>query len=123
MARFLIIDDEKMVRSTLRKILEKNDHQVLEAHNGREGLQIYGDNQDIDIVITDIIMPEVEGIQVIMELRKRKPDQKILAISGGGRTKNQDYLKAATQLGANATLAKPFSVKDVVATVQKCLAQ
>jgi YesN/AraC family two-component response regulator len=123
MARFLIIDDEKMVRSTLRKILEKNRHEVLEAHNGREGLKVFGDRKDIDIVITDIIMPEVEGIQVIMELRKRNPDQKVMAISGGGRTKNQDYLKAATQLGANATLAKPFSVKDVLTTVQQCLAE
>ncbi len=123
MARFLIIDDEKMVRSTLRKVLEKFNHEVLEATNGKEGLKVYGDRKDIDLVITDIIMPEMEGVEVILELRKRTPGQKILAISGGGRTKNQDYLKTAEQLGANATLSKPFSVNDVIATVRECLAQ
>lgn len=119
MATILVTDDEALVRLTLRKILEKEGHCVLEAGNGAQASAVTAEIS-IDLLITDIIMPEREGIETIMALRKTQPQLRILAISGGGRSASLDYLTTAELLGANATLSKPFG-KDALLAVVKTL--
>ena len=121
MARILIIDDEELVRFTIRQILEAAGHDVGEAKNGAEGLTRFKTNP-YELVITDIIMPEKEGIETIIELHRDFPATRIIAISGGGRTRNLDFLKLAGQFGAAVSLAKPFSDDELIAAVDSCLA-
>ncbi len=121
MARILVVDDEVLVRMTLRQMLEADGHEVEEASNGRDGVALQAE-QDFDLVLTDIIMPEQEGIETIVHLRRRNPQLKIIAISGGGRTKNMDFLKIAAHVGADETLAKPFSTSELTSAVNRCLA-
>jgi CheY-like chemotaxis protein len=120
-ARLLIIDDEKLARLTLRKILENAGHEVIEATNGTEGISMYRANP-CDLVITDIIMPDKEGIETILELKHDYADLRIIAISGGGRTRNLDFLKLAKEHGANKVLAKPFSRDELMNAVSVVLA-
>jgi len=120
MAKLLIIDDEILARLTLRKILENSGHEVLEAANGTEGIALARANK-CDLVITDIIMPDKEGIETIIELKRDFADLRIIAISGGGRTRNLDFLKLALQYGASKVLAKPFSQSDLSSAIQGVL--
>ena len=94
----------------LVKLLEREDFRVLEAGTGLEALQIL-DYFIPDMVITDIIMPDQDGIGTINELKKRYPEIKIIAISGGGRMLSKDYLGIAKILGAHHTFSKPFDTK------------
>ncbi|MEO5957891.1 MAG: response regulator [Opitutaceae bacterium] len=84
MARILLIDDDDDVRTVLRLTLIHFGHTVIEARNGREGLELFAEARP-ELVITDIVMPEKEGLEVIIELRAHRPPVKIIAISGGGR--------------------------------------
>ncbi len=122
MARLLVIDDEKLARLTLRKILERAGHEVVEATNGSEGIAMYR-SRPFDAVITDIIMPDKEGVETIIELKRDFPQVRLIAISGGGRTRNLDFLKLAMQYGAEKILAKPFSQDDLVDAVESLLAK
>ncbi|HVO14548.1 MAG TPA: response regulator [Alphaproteobacteria bacterium] len=90
------------------------------AEDGEKGVAMFG-GSTFDLVVTDIIMPEKEGIETIIELRQRDPKVKIIAISGGGRTSNQIFLDVAKKFGAVDVLAKPFTPKQLLATVQKAL--
>ncbi len=122
MARILIIDDEDELRSMLRQMLEPAGHQVTEAVNGAEGIQL--DEQDThDLIITDIIMPEKEGVETIIALRRADPDLPIIAISGGGRLEATDFLTMAKKLGARRTLSKPFRRDQLLEAVGDCLAR
>ena len=121
MARILIIDDEELVRLTLRQMLERAGHDVEEARNGREGLDVYR-QKPAELVITDIIMPEKEGIETIIELRRDYPEVRIVAISGGGRMKDMDYLRLAREFGAHCVLAKPFQIADVLDAIRDAMA-
>ncbi len=121
MARILVIDDEELARFTMREILEGAGHEVAEARNGNQGLA-FQKAQLFDLVVTDIIMPDKEGVETIIELKRDFPDLPIIAISGGGRTRNLDFLKLAEQYGAQKILAKPFSEEDLVEAVKTCLA-
>ena len=89
MANILVVDDEELVRATLRQMLESADHVVFEAANGKEALRSF-ENRAVDLVITDIIMPEKEGIETIIDLRKIAPNLRIVAISGGNRARDRD---------------------------------
>lgn len=120
MARILVVDDEDLVRLTLRQMLEAAGHVVFEAANGRDGVALQAE-QPVDLVLTDIIMPDQEGIETIVQLRRKNPRLKIIAISGGGRMKNMDFLKIAANVGADATLAKPFSTRELTEAVNRCL--
>lgn len=121
MARILLIDDDESVRTMLRTMLEYHRHTVMEAHDGREGLQLLPKARP-DLVITDLVMPEQEGIEVITTLRKTHPALKIIAISGGGRTNSSDdYLVMARRLGADLTLAKPFAHAALLAAIAELL--
>jgi DNA-binding response OmpR family regulator len=112
MARILVIDDDRDVREMLRRILEHDGHEVIEASNGEAGVRLYRE-RPADVVITDIIMPEKEGIETIRDLRRENPQIKIIAISGGGRIGPSDYLNAARMLGAKKTFSKPFSRQEL----------
>jgi DNA-binding response OmpR family regulator len=113
MARILLIDDEDLVRATLRYALERAGHAVTEAANGREGIKALS-RGGIDLVITDIVMPEIEGIGVILQVRRLPEPPKVVAISGAGSLRTGDYLSWATHLGADAVLAKPFRMSEIV---------
>ena len=120
MARILIIDDDDSVRAMLRLTLAHHGHTVIEARNGKEGLERFAPAA-ADLLITDIVMPEQEGLGVLMELRKRQPPVKIIAISGGGQQSAVDYLHMAKLLGATKVLAKPFSNEALMAAVNELL--
>jgi DNA-binding response OmpR family regulator len=107
--RVLVIDDDSAFRNMLRQFLERAGYQVTVASNGREGLACF-QNQGADLVISDILMPEIEGLETIVALRRMQPALPILAISGGGHLfGNTHPLRAAKKLGARMTLTKPFS--------------
>lgn len=120
MADILIIDDDGDLRSTMRRILEKDGHRVREAADGAEGISLFRE-QIPDLVITDLIMPEKEGIETIQELSAEAPDVPILAVSGGGAVGPGGPLMDAELLGATATLAKPFSVETLQEKVRSLL--
>ena len=122
MARILIIDDEDELRSMLRQMLEQAGHEVTEAVNGAEGIKLYEQDRP-DLVITDIIMPEKEGVETIIALRRADPDLPIIAISGGGRLQATDFLTMARKLGARRTLSKPFRRDQLLEAVDECLAK
>ena len=116
--RVLVIDDEDLVRETVRAILTAAGHEVSVATDGVHGLEVLK-TQPFDLVISDILMPEKEGIQTILEVRETCPFIKIIGMSGGGRTKNFDPLRIAGKAGAHRTLAKPFLPEDLLNTVQE----
>jgi DNA-binding NtrC family response regulator len=120
MARVLVIDDNPDIRAILREAFELHDYEVAVASNGRAALRIVRE-QPVDVVITDIFMPEQDGIETILELRRDFPNVKIIAMSGGGTTGNMSYLPAAQQLGAVHSISKPFDCLAVVATVREML--
>jgi CheY-like chemotaxis protein len=120
MAKILLVDDDPMVRETVRQILIADDHLVTLAEDGRKAVEIFR-NAEFDLVITDIIMPEKDGIEIITELRRTRPAVRILAISGGGRMGNTDFLRIAERLGATAAVAKPFDPDELIEKVASCL--
>jgi CheY-like chemotaxis protein len=120
MARILVIDDEELIRETIRMKLELSGHVVIEAANGVEGLRALEDGL-FDLVVTDIIMPEQEGIETIRKIRHRDPQVAIIAISGGGRGRNYQFLDIAKKLGANEALSKPFTGSQLLALVETTL--
>jgi len=122
MARVLIIDDEEFIRLTLREALEADGHAVITAANGDDGLRKFA-VEACDVVITDILMPEKEGIETIIELRKARPDVRIVVISGGARVNSLDFLEVAKKFGAAAALRKPFAMTELCRVVNECLAK
>jgi DNA-binding response OmpR family regulator len=121
MPKILVIDDDVMVRNTISKVLRHSGFEVIVAEDGVRGLASFRRERP-DLVITDIIMPEKEGIETIIEMRREHPDTKIIAVSGGGRIGNADFLGMATSLGAAAVIAKPFLPEDLISQVKSCLA-
>lgn len=131
MSSVLIIDDELEVSHALRRVLERAGHTVTTSLSGAEGLAAF-EATPIDLVITDIIMPRMHGVAVIQAIRARRPETRIIAISGGGNfgpleyqpeaITTSAYLAVATQAGADAVLTKPFDKADLLATVQRLLA-
>ncbi|MFC1673240.1 response regulator [Pseudomonadota bacterium] len=121
MARILVVDDEELVRFALCTILEDNGHEVEEAANGNECLEVLKKAPAFDIAIVDIFMPEKEGTETILELRRDYPDLKLIAISGGGQTGDLSYLKVAKTFGADMILPKPLTESDVVIAVNSLL--
>jgi DNA-binding response OmpR family regulator len=117
----LVIDDDEDVRSCIRNILEHSGYSVLVAENGKVGIDICRHNP-VDLVIVDLFMPEKEGIETIIELRKEYADLKILAISGGIPGYGPDhFLHIAQKLGADGTLDKPFNMQQLLSKVENLL--
>jgi DNA-binding response OmpR family regulator len=119
-ARILIIDDEDQPRRMLQQVLIRAGYEVVEARDGNQGLQLFRVSQT-DLIITDILMPEKEGLETIIDLRREFPAVKIIAISGGGRTGNLNFLEVAKRLGAQRTLQKPFELQEMLIAVRELL--
>jgi DNA-binding response OmpR family regulator len=120
MSLILLIEDDKELRCMIRSALVRKDFNVLEADNGKEAL-IQFKPGIIDLVITDLLMPEEDGLEVIMKIREKKPGIKIIAISGGGKAGPGSYLNLAKGLGADAVFSKPFSIGELVSKIESLL--
>lgn len=120
MAKILVFDDEPSILLMIKKMLEKAGYDVDIALNGKVGMELFEKNKP-DLLITDLIMPEKEGLETIFELRRKYPDLKIIAISGGGRIGPDGYLPGAKLLGANAVFSKPLVPKEFLAAIADLL--
>jgi CheY-like chemotaxis protein len=118
--KILIIDDEEQIRLAFKEMLGRFGYEVLEAANGEEGLALQRE-KTADLVITDIIMPDKEGLETIRELRQEFPEVKIIAISGGGQIGSDQYLDVARKLGAACTLKKPVGLEQLRQEVHRLL--
>lgn len=117
MATILVIEDEPLVRRTLVRILARNGHEVIEAKDGREGLKRFNEQRP-DIVITDVYMPDKEGIETICELHHDAPHLPIVVMSGGAGGSGS-ALNVAMKLGASASLSKPFRPEELLSIVKR----
>lgn len=121
MVKILVVDDEKPIRCLLADMLGKDGHSVQVAENGKQAVELFHQSP-ADLVITDLVMPEKNGIDVIMELKGKYPNVQIVAISGGGGiTGSFDYLPIAKLVGAVTVLNKPFTLSDVRAAVSMAI--
>lgn len=120
MQRILIIDDDHHILLMIKKMLERAGFEVDLASNGVEGLELFQRIQ-ADLVITDIIMPEKEGLETIREMKRLQPELKIIAMSGGGKISADNYLETAKIFGASMVLEKPFSQKTMILAVSDLL--
>ncbi len=120
MAKILVIDDELQAREMMKEMLVREGHEVEAAANGADGLRVFS-KQKSDLVVTDLIMPEKEGIETIMELKRIVFNVKIIAVSGGGRYDPKDSLKMAQDLGADVVFKKPFERKEFISAVRELL--
>ncbi len=120
MPSILIVDDDSMVRKMLVKVFQNENYITHDASNGKSALKVFRD-ENVDVVITDIVMPDMEGIETIRELRKINPDVKIIAFSGGGALSPEGYLKIAASMGARYTFQKPFDINELKEAVKKLL--
>ena len=118
-ARVIVIDDQEPIRRIIRRALEHEGYEVLEASDGEKGVDLLRRN-GAALVITDIFMPGQDGIQTLRQIRKEFPGVKVIAMSGGGVT-GQDLTQGAELLGAARTLDKPFTTRDVVGLVEAVL--
>jgi DNA-binding response OmpR family regulator len=114
MTKILLVEDEERIRSLLKEVLESEGYEVQEASSGKEALQSHARSSP-DLILTDIVMPDTEGIEMIIKIRKSDPNVKIVAMSGG------DYLDMAKKLGADCTLTKPFSNQTLLDAVKATL--
>jgi len=116
MATILIIDDEKGIRSLLREVLENEGHQVIEASNGRKGMELYL-KAPTDLVIMDILMPVKDGMEATWQLTHEFPDAKIIAMTAGRGDTN--FLDVVKLFGAHRALEKPFKMEDMLQAVRE----
>lgn len=120
MARILVIDDQASIRRVVRRALELDGHEIIEAEEGEAGLALLASAQ-VALVITDIFMPGLDGIVTLREIRTRFPAVKVMVISGGDETGLMDLRRDAELLGAVTSLPKPFDAKELLATVRGIL--
>ena len=120
MALILVIDDDPALRTTIKRILTNAGHSVLEAEDGAAGLEQLKERGPA-LVVTDIYMPNMEGIEMIREIRRLNPEIKIAAMSGGSPSGNEPILLWAQRTGADAILPKPFRSAELVETVNRLL--
>ncbi len=118
----IVVDDEAQMRLALRRMLEKEGYSVREAEDGDKAIRIHREKQ-ADLIITDIIMPDKEGLGTILELKSEFPDVKIFAMSGGGKNSPEQYLRMATGLGVDRVFLKPFNREDILSAVAETLAK
>jgi DNA-binding response OmpR family regulator len=120
MAAILVIDDDEIMNDMLVQLLTDAGYDVDSARDGLQGMKRI-DARQYDLIITDIVMPEKEGIETIMEIRKRHKTVPIIAISGGGKLGPQQYLHMAQQFGADYAFPKPFNNEHFLGAVRECL--
>ena len=121
MAHVLVMDDEEPLRGVLVRALERAGHEAFEAENGADGLKQVK-NRPVDLVVTDLVMPEMDGLEFIRELGRLRPGTRVIAISGGGIWDKESLLTVAGMLGALKTLSKPFELSDFLKLVDEVLA-
>ncbi len=122
MPRILVIDDDDLIRVMLHQMLEDAGYDVAVAANGDEGIKLFHE-QAADLIITDIIMPEKEGWETIVELKRDYPRVKIIAISGGGRIGPYSYLMVAKRFGAERVFTKPLKKDELLKAIRELLAE
>ena len=113
----LVIEDDADVRNMIRMILADEGYSVVDASNGLEGMKKLNQGP-FDLIVTDMLMPEKEGIETIREIKKQSPSTKIVAISGGGICIPENYLNLALMMGADASLCKPFGRQELLDTIR-----
>jgi DNA-binding NtrC family response regulator len=118
--RILVVDDDASIRRTLNILLTKAGYEVIQASDGSEAIRLWRDRGG-DLVITDLHMPQKDGIQTIIELLSHSPGTRIIAMSGGGQTKRLDLLGNMALLGSVLTIEKPFTLAEMMAVVGRAL--
>lgn len=118
--RIMVVDDDPGIRRALHILLTRSGYDVTQARDGMEALRLWRDAGG-DLVITDLHMPEKDGIEMILELLSHTPETRIIAMSGGGQTRRLDLLGNATTLGAVLTIEKPFTLDEMMAMVRRAL--
>lgn len=118
MARILVIDDDEIVRAALSGVLNARGHEVTDTESGETAIRLHRE-QPFKLIVTDILMPDFDGIEVIRRFRQVDPGIKIIAISGGGWADPDQFLSMAQRLGAVATFSKPFDWEALVAAVER----
>lgn len=121
MARVILVDDDPEVRRVYRIALQRAEHEVIEAENGKQVFSLLAEAH-ADVIVTDILMPEMDGIETIGKLKEIAPTLKIIAMSGGGRLGADYYLDLASKLGAARVLSKPIRPVDLTTAVSEVLA-
>jgi DNA-binding response OmpR family regulator len=116
----LLVEDDEQLRELLKMLLTSAGYEVSEASDGTPVFAMH-QQQRFDLVITDLVMPDFDGLAVIMELRRIDQDVRIIAMSGGGKGKGEDYLRIAQKLGAHLTLSKPFGNQEFLDAVRQTL--
>ncbi len=121
MARILVIDDDPAMRRMVSRILADAGYEVIEAKDGREALKQMAAFDPV-VIVTDIVMPEMEGIEFILHVRKLQPGAKVIAMSGGGKAATRElFLRMAKSLGADTVLEKPFGADTLLDAVRNLL--
>ncbi len=122
MALVMIVDDDQQILRLLAEIIEKEGHQIVSAEDGEQAFQQF-QKHPIDLVITDLLMPNKEGLELIQELRSIRPELKIIAYSGGGQMKPDNYLDFAKGMGADRVFSKPIPIKELTAAVADLISE
>ncbi len=120
MAGIMIVEDQAEFREMLKEALSRRKYSIIEASDGKEAMLKFKASI-VDLVVTDILMPEEDGLKVIMKLKEIKPGIKIIAISGGGKAGHGNYLNLAKALGADDILSKPFSLSTLISRIEELL--
>ena len=116
----LVIEDDLELQEFVKEFLEESGYRILLANNGNEGLEMIENNQ-LDLILTDLLMPEKDGVRVISDVKAHHPEIPIIAMSGGQSVFSPVFLEAAGTLGATKTLNKPFRNEELLQTIQDCL--
>lgn len=121
MAHIIIIDDDTRIRTLVCKTLENEGHRVSVARDGKEGLRIF--DGSVELVVSDVLMPRMSGLEMIDHLRKRSPSVSIISMSAGGQILPDDYLRVADVIGANRTIEKPFVDWELLEIINELLSE
>ena len=120
MAQILVVDDDPNILRNVREILEEEGHEVREALSGEAAMEILA-GAPVDLIVSDLYMPAMDGIEILIRLHDEYPGVPLVAMSGGGRMAKQELLRDASMLGAVATLEKPFTVEQLIDIVNGAL--
>ena len=120
MQRILLVDDDDSIRLSLKKALEFGGYEVLSAENGVDALEVLR-SEEVDLIVTDLFMPDMDGIQFAIQLRKIALGTPFIAMSGGGVYENMSMLDVAGRMGAARTLENPFDIQTLLSNVQEVL--
>lgn len=118
MIRIMVVDDDEAFRQTVCELLAEGDFEILSAESGTQLFTVLK-KQSVDIVLTDIVMPDEDGLEIVRKIKKMNPAPKIVAMSGGGRIAATDYLEIARLMGVSATIQKPFKQQELVGLLQQ----